>query len=132
MSHNDIDVEDYEERKAFLEDLKILNKVEKEELFRILKKNFVPLSENSNGIFFDVSSLDKETFLQLVSFMEFCKENRREFESREQEQIKAAKKAEVTHIGTTDNKQRLEAVTQRQEVAVVTQFIYTLNTRAKS
>lgn len=89
MSHNDIDVEEYEQRKTFLEDLKILNKVEKEELYRILKKNFVPLSENSNGIFFDVSRLDKETFTQLVSFMEFCKKNRQEFESREQEQIRA-------------------------------------------
>ena len=90
MSHNDIDVQDYEKRKTFLEDLKILNKVEKEELYRILKKNFASLSENSNGIFFDVSSLDKETFSQLLSFMEFCKKNREEFESREQEQIKAS------------------------------------------
>jgi hypothetical protein len=90
MSHNDIDVEEYEQRKAFLEDLKILNKVEKEELYRILKKNLISLSENSNGIFFDVSRIDKETFTQLVSFIEFCKKNRQEFESREQEQIKAS------------------------------------------
>jgi hypothetical protein len=90
MSHNDIDVEEYEQRKAFLEDLKILNKVEKEELYRILKKNFISLSENSNGIFFDVSRIDKETFVQLLSFIEFCKKNRQEFESREQEQIRAS------------------------------------------
>lgn len=90
MSHNDIDIEEYEQRKTFLEDLKILNRVEKEELYRILKKNFVSLSENSNGIFFDVSRLDKEIFTQLVSFMEFCKKNRQEFESREQEQIRAS------------------------------------------
>ena len=90
MSHNDIEVQDYEQRKAFLEDLKLLNKVEKEEVYRILKKNFATVSENSNGIFFDVASLEKETFQQLISFMEFCKKNRQEFESREQEQIKAS------------------------------------------
>jgi len=90
MSHNDIDVEEYEQRKTFLEDLKILNKVEKEEVYRILKKNFATLSENSNGIFFDLSRLDKETFIQLLSFIDFCKKNRQEFESREQEQIRAS------------------------------------------
>lgn len=90
MSHNDIDIQEYEQRKSFLEDLKLLNKVEKEEVYRILKKNFANVSENSNGIFFDVSSLEKETFEQLLTFMEFCKKNRQEFESREQEQIKAS------------------------------------------
>ena len=59
-------------------------------VYRILKKNFATVSENSNGIFFDVASLEKETFQQLISFMEFCKKNRQEFESREQEQIKAS------------------------------------------
>jgi hypothetical protein len=90
MSHNDIDIQEYEQRKSFLEDLKLLNKVEKEEVYRILKKNFASVSENSNGIFFDVSSLERETFQQLLTFMEFCKKNRQEFESREQEQLKAS------------------------------------------
>ena len=49
MSHNEI--EDYEERKTFLENLKTLNKIEQEEVFRILKKNASSFSENSNGIF---------------------------------------------------------------------------------
>lgn len=88
MSHNDI--EDYEKRKAFLEDLKSLNKTEKEEIFRILKKNSCSFSENSNGIFFDVARLNDETFSQCLSFMEFCKQNRRTLESREQEQMKAS------------------------------------------
>jgi hypothetical protein len=90
MSHNDIDIQEYEQRKSFLEDLKLLNKVEKEEVYRILKKNFASVSENSNGIFFDVSSLERETFQQILTFMEFCKKNRQEFESREQEQLKAS------------------------------------------
>jgi len=88
MSHNDI--EDYERRKAFLEDLNTLNKVEQEEVFRILKKNSSLFSENSNGIFFDVSRIDKSTFSQLLTFIEFCKKNREEFESREQEQQRAS------------------------------------------
>ena len=88
MSHNDI--EDYEHRKVFLEDLNTLNKVEQEEIFRILKKNSSAFSENSNGIFFDVSRVDTNTFSQLLTFIEFCKKNRKEFESREQEQQKAS------------------------------------------
>lgn len=88
MSHNDI--EDYERRKAFLEDLNTLNKLEQEEVFRILKKNSSLFSENSNGIFFDVSRVDKNTFSQLLTFIEFCKKNREDFESREQEQQRAS------------------------------------------
>lgn len=88
MSHNEI--EDYEERKMFLENLKTLNKIEQEEVFRILKKNASSFSENSNGIFFDVSRIDTNTFKELLGFLEFCKKNREAFENREQEQQKAS------------------------------------------
>jgi len=86
-SYNEI--EDYELRKQFLSDLKILNKSEKEEIFRILKINNSLFSENSNGIFFDISKLSKETFDSMIKFMEFCKKNREEFLNREQEEKKA-------------------------------------------
>lgn len=88
MSHNEI--EDYEERKTFLDNLKILNKIEQEEVFRILKKNASSFSENSNGIFFDVSSINMQTFKELLEFLHFCKKNREAFDNREQEQLKAS------------------------------------------
>ena len=82
-------VDDYDSRKQLLEDLKMLNKSEQEEIFRILKLNDGIYSENSNGIFFDVTKLNDSLFEKLLQFVEFCKNNRKEFENREEEEKKA-------------------------------------------
>lgn len=87
MNYNEI--EDYETRKEFLEDLKLLNKTEQEEVFRIIKSSNTTYSENSNGIFFDISKIVPEVFLEMQKFMNFCKKNRINFESREIEEKKA-------------------------------------------
>jgi hypothetical protein len=86
-SYNEI--EDYELRKHFLDNLKILNKSEKEEIFRILTSTKSNFTENSNGIFFDISKLSKDTFDQMLQFLEFCKKNRQDFLDREEEEKKA-------------------------------------------
>ena len=78
--------DDYEKRKQLLEELKLLNKIEHEGIFRILKTTNSSYSENSNGIFFDVSKLDSETFNQMRQFLDFCKQNRQSFEDREKEE----------------------------------------------
>jgi hypothetical protein len=88
MSDTDTQKE-YEKKKQFLEDLKILNKTEQEEVYRILKITNALFSENSNGIFFDVSKLTNEVFDQIDKFLDFCKNNRKNFEYREQEEKKA-------------------------------------------
>jgi hypothetical protein len=77
--------EEYEERKVFLEELKRLVTVEQEEIFRILKKNKCEYSENSNGIFFDVSRIPNEAFREMKSFLTFCQANRKNFEIRDRE-----------------------------------------------
>ncbi len=77
--------EEYEERKLFLEELKKLVIVEQEEIFRILKKNNCDYSENSNGVFFDLSKLTQEAFSQMKSFLSFCQANRKNFEIRDRE-----------------------------------------------
>ena len=82
-------VDDYDSRKQLLEDLKMLNKSEQEEVFRILKLNDGIYSENSNGIFFDLTKLTNDLFEKLLQFVEFCKNNRKEFENREEEEKKA-------------------------------------------
>ena len=86
-SYNDL--QDYDTRKQLLETIKILNKTEQEELFRILKQTNSVYSENSNGVFFDISSLSNETFFIMQKFVEFCKKNRKNFEDREEEEKKA-------------------------------------------
>lgn len=83
------EIQDYELRKQVLDDLKILNKSEQEEIFRILKVSNSFFSENSNGIFFDMSKLDNDVFSQIIKFLEFCKKNRKNFESREEEEKRA-------------------------------------------
>jgi hypothetical protein len=72
----------YEQRKQYFENLKILVKSEYEEVFRILKRNKVEHTENSNGIFFDVSLLTPDTFQQLEEHMNFCLQNRKAEENR--------------------------------------------------
>ncbi len=73
---------DYEERKLFLEQIQILSRNEQEEIFRIIKRQNEIWSENSNGIFFDVASLNENTFRKLQSFIHFCMESRREQDER--------------------------------------------------
>ena len=87
MSYNE--VKDYDIRKQLLEDLKILNKQEQEEIFRIVKLSNTIFSENSNGIFFDISKLNNTVLEQILVFIKFCKQNRQNFTSREEEEKRA-------------------------------------------
>jgi len=81
--------EEYEERKRFLEDLKLLSKTEHEHIFSLLKEDSIDFSENSNGVFFDVSKINNEVFLKLQTYMQFCMEVRKDQATREEEERKA-------------------------------------------
>ncbi len=81
--------EEYDERKRFLEDLKKLVKEEQENIYRILKQSNEDFSENSNGIFFDLTKVKLNTFQKMKSYMEFCTKNRENFVIREEEERKA-------------------------------------------
>jgi hypothetical protein len=75
---------DIEHRKQFLEDLKLLAKAEYEEMFRIIRHD-VDYSENSNGVFFDLMLVSNEIFTKLTSYMELCREQRKNEDQRTQE-----------------------------------------------
>ena len=62
--------------------IKSLVSSEYEEIFRIIRKKRESFSENSNGIFFDVSSLPSNIFEALWKFIEFCKSNAKNLEER--------------------------------------------------
>lgn len=81
--------EEYDERKRFLEDLKRLVKEEQENIYRILKQSSEDFSENSNGIFFDLTKVKMDTFQKMKAYMEFCSKNRENFSIREEEERKA-------------------------------------------
>lgn len=73
----------YEHRRILHENIKQLVKSEYEQIFRILKKYDELYTENSNGIFFDVTTIRAETYTDIRKFLDFCIENR----SKEQERI---------------------------------------------
>ena len=74
---------EYERRRRFLEDVKTLTKAEHIEIVRILQKHDAPYSENANGVFFNVSSMDQEVFDALELFLNFTQANRRSLADRE-------------------------------------------------
>jgi len=73
---------DYEERRVIFEAIKLLVKPEQEEIFRIIHKLKVPYSENSNGIFFDLTALSDEAFQNIKEYIQFCLQTRQEHETR--------------------------------------------------
>jgi hypothetical protein len=72
----------YEEKKRVFEDIKYLAKPEQEELFRILRRMKEPYTENSNGIFFDLTLISEPTFEQVKEYLHFCLRTRQEHEQR--------------------------------------------------
>ena len=72
----------YEERKKVFDNIKLLSKPEHEEIYRILYRNKEQFTENSNGIFFDLSVLTDDAFLRVKEYLEFCLKNRMEHEER--------------------------------------------------
>jgi hypothetical protein len=68
----------YEERKKVFENIKVLVKPEQEEIFRIIRKTKENYTENSNGIFFDLSAVSDDAFNQIKEYLNFCLKTRQE------------------------------------------------------
>lgn len=85
QSCTNLSSEEYERRKRVWESVKTLTKSEQEELFRILKRANAEVTENTNGIFFDLTKLEQPVFETIVKFLEFCAQNRVNFELRDKE-----------------------------------------------
>jgi dsDNA-specific endonuclease/ATPase MutS2 len=68
----------YEERKHIFEQIKVLVQSEQEEIFRIIRKTKENYTENSNGIFFDLSIVSDDTFNQIKEYIAFCLKTRQE------------------------------------------------------
>jgi hypothetical protein len=71
-----MDIAEYKRREKFLNDLKQLCESEYLEILRVLIDKKVHFSENNNGIFFDVCSLEQSIFDKLAAFIEFSNKNR--------------------------------------------------------
>lgn len=68
----------YEDRKKVFDNVKVLVKPEQEEIFRIIRKTKENYTENSNGIFFDLSTISEDTFNQIKEYLIFCLKTRQE------------------------------------------------------
>jgi hypothetical protein len=71
-----------DKRRAIHESLKHLVKSEYEQIFRILKKHNGQYMENSNGIFFDIMTLSEEALDDMLHFIDYCNEIRRQEQTR--------------------------------------------------
>ena len=76
---------DFEARKRIFEEIKKFNRTEQEELYRILRRCNEEISENRNGIFFDLLSLSQATINNIEEWIKFCLKNRAALETRENE-----------------------------------------------
>ena len=85
---NSMSKEEYDSRKELLENMKVLSKTEKEDIFRILKRENEQFSENSNGIFFDLATIKNTTFIEIVNMITLSKQKKQEQDERLKEMEK--------------------------------------------
>jgi hypothetical protein len=75
----------HDERKRVFDAIKTLVKPEQESIFRIIRKSKESYTENSNGIFFDLSAISEETFIEIKDYLHFCSTTRQEHDYRMKE-----------------------------------------------
>ena len=82
------------QHKILFSHIEIKNKIdnlsenEVTEIFKIIKNNNEKYSTNKNGIFFNLSTLRKNTIQEISNFLYFCDNNNREIEEEEHERAK--------------------------------------------
>ena len=74
---------DFETRKKIFEEIKRFNRTELEELYKVLRRCSEEVSENRNGIFFDLLLLKDDTILKIQEWIQFCSQNNESFTQRE-------------------------------------------------
>ena len=62
--------------------IKSLVSSEYDEIFRIIRKQKESYSENSNGVFFDLSSVSFDTLNRIKEYIDFCLKTRQEDQLR--------------------------------------------------
>lgn len=97
----------YDEKKRVFEDIKLLAKPEQEELFRIIRRMKENYTENSNGIFFDLTLLSDQTFDAIKEYLHFCLRTRQEHENRLKE-LETIRISNEHYINTDDTIESLK------------------------
>jgi hypothetical protein len=74
---------EYERRRTFCESMKKMTRPEFIEIARILRRNGVSISENRNGLFFDMAKLPASVFEELLLFRDFVTQGAAELAKRD-------------------------------------------------
>jgi len=100
----------YEKRKEIFDNIKLLVKPEQEHILKLLKKYKETYTENSNGIFFDLTNICDITFLAIEEYLQFCIKNRQEEKERieEMDKLRNENYVDEDDIQSTDNTEKLE------------------------
>ena len=73
---------DSQTRNYIFDHVKSLVPSEYEEIFRIIRKNKEAYSENSNGIFCDLSGVSQDTLHKIKEYLDFCLKTRQDDQNR--------------------------------------------------
>ncbi len=68
-------------KKRIIENIKNLNLFEHQEIFKIIKKQHIKYSENSNGIFINMNKLSEKTIGEIDTFITYCNSNKDKFKN---------------------------------------------------
>ena len=69
-----------QERRKIGEKINSLGSTEHLEIYKMLKEHDVPYSENKNGIFFNLTTLDSGILGKLEEFVRYCHDNKTELD----------------------------------------------------
>jgi hypothetical protein len=71
-------------KKKIIESIRGLNLFEHQEIFKIIKKQKIKFSENSNGIFINMNKLKNKTIIEIDRFISYCNSNKTKFHNENQ------------------------------------------------
>jgi len=72
----------HQSRMYIFNHIKSLVQSEYEEIFRIIRKQKESYSENSNGVFFDLSGVSEDTLCKIKEYIDFCLKTRQDDQIR--------------------------------------------------
>ena len=73
----------YNIKKNIMNNIKKMNKNEYIEIFKIIKKNDIPYTENLNGIFINLNIVDEKILFKINNFINFIMYNNTELIEKE-------------------------------------------------
>lgn len=68
------------QKRSLLEKINKLTYTEHDEIFKLLRNNSTPFTQNKNGVFFNLSSVDEKMLMQIDQFVDFCLKNKKELD----------------------------------------------------